>query len=178
MKWFKYDINNLDLALYERYFSLMSKERKGYVNFLKNEADRKRTVAGEMLIKTALCDDTLSILRDEHGKPYIKDSNLHISISHSGDFAVCAIDEKPIGIDIEQIRDIKLKTAEKFCNEKELMYINECDGISRFFEIWTAKESAYKMLGGSIKNFKEIDTLKLNKEYFKFSDYTVCIVTE
>ena len=178
MQWFKFDINDLNDLLYEKYFNLMGKERQEYVNSFKTESDRKRTVAGEMLIKVALCDDTLSILRDEHGKPYIKDSKLYISISHSADFAVCAIDEKPIGIDIEQIRNINLKTAEKFCNEKELMYINECDSISRFFEIWTVKESAYKMLGGGIKNFKEIDTLKLNKDYFKFSDYTVCIVTE
>ena len=178
MQWLKFNINNLTEPIYEKYFFLMSKERQEYVNSLKNESDRKRTVAGEMLIKTAICDDEAKILKDSCGKPYIKNSNLHISIGHSGDFAVCAISEKPIGIDIEKSRDIRLETAKKFCNEEELKYINECDNQNRFFEIWTAKEAAYKMSGGSIKNFKVIDTLKLNKKHFKFNDYTVCVVTE
>ena len=176
MQWYKFDIGQLSEPLYEKYLSLMSDDRRKYVNSLKHEADRKRTVAAEMLVKTAFCDDGIEILKDPCGKPYVKDSALNISIAHSGDFAVCAVSENLIGIDIEKMRDLNLNTAEKFCNQAELDFINECDSTSRFFEIWTAKEAYYKMHGGILKSFKEIDTTKINKKYFYFLDYTVCVV--
>ena len=175
MVWFKYNINDLTEEQYTKYYNLLSHERKNYVSSLKNQSAKKQTVAAEMLIKTALKDDTALILRDESGKPYIKNRDIYISISHSYNYAVCAIDDKPIGIDIEKIRDINLKTAKKFCSSKELLYINEVNSISRFFEIWTAKEATYKLLNGKIKKFKDIDVLNRKRQYFNFDNYTVCV---
>ena len=176
MKWFKFNINDFTEVLYAEYYFLMSSERREYTDSLKSDADRKRTVAGEMLARIALGNNNATILKTAEGKPYAEEININFSISHSGNFAVCAVDENKIGIDIEEIRDVDLKTAKRFCNEKELEYIG--DSINRFFEIWTAKEAAYKMLGGKIKNFKDIDIFKINKQYVKFLDYVVCIVKE
>lgn len=175
MQWYKININDITTDLYEKYYGLMTDERKSYVSSFKNEAARKRTVAAEMLIKNALDDDNIEITKDEYGKPFIKNSNKYLSISHSGDYAVCAVSDRPIGIDIEKHRDINIKTALKFCNDAELEYIYKLDTNTRFFEIWTAKEAAFKLNGGKEKDFKLIDTFKINKQYFRFTDYTVCI---
>lgn len=187
MKWYKYSAVNMPEALYDKYLSAMSDERKEYVFAINNKTDKKLTVAAEMLIKKAvsefsgITEEEIIVIKDAYGKPYAKGINVHFSISHSGDYAVCAIDEKPIGIDIEKHRPLKIKTAERFSNPDELDFINgampdEQKALSRFFEIWTAKEAAYKMQGGINPNFKSIDTLKLNKKYINFSDYTLCIV--
>ena len=178
MQWYKININDLTADLYEKYYNLMTNERKEYVSSFKNTDARKRTVAAEMLIKNAIGDDNLLITKDQHGKPFIKDCNKHINISHSGDYAACAISNSPVGIDIEKLRDINIKAAEKFCNSAELDYIYSFDSTNRFFEIWTAKEAAFKLCGGKEKNFKLIDTFNINKQYFRFLDYIVCIATE
>lgn len=182
MQWFKFDIRDMNLSLYEKYFSLMSDERKEYTKGIKTEKNRLLTVAGEMLVRknlSKICgidEAEITVKKDENGKPYCNIEDFNFSISHSGDFAACVISQNPVGIDIEKERDINLKVALKFCNESELEYIN--GSIPRFFEIWTAKEAAYKMFGGAQKEFKKIDTAKLNKQYFNFSGYTVCIVTK
>lgn len=154
----------------------MTTERKSYVDSLKTEAARKRTVAGELLVKSALKDDGIVILKDEYGKPFIKGSDKYISISHSNDYAVCAVSDSPVGIDIEIKREINLNTTRKFCNDTELAYITANDSQNRFFEIWTAKEAAYKLIGGKEKSLINIDVFKYDRKYFNFSNYFLCII--
>lgn len=186
MKWLKYDIRQLKDNEYKEYLSGLSKERKDYIMGNKNENDRKLSLMGEILVKKAVAEFCgisaydIEIQKDQNGKPYIVNLGINISISHSGDYVVCAVDNKPIGIDIEKIRDINLNVSKRFCNTDEYNYIfsNECNMPERFFEIWTAKEAEFKRLGGGKINFKTINTMELNKKYFRFSDYLVCISAE
>ena len=40
----------------------------------------------------------------EHGKPYLSDySDVHFNISHSGEYVVCSVSDKPVGVDIQKI---------------------------------------------------------------------------
>ena len=62
-----------------------------------------------MLIRTAaakaygLDPVGISFSVQEYGKPYIPAlPDMHFNISHSGRWIVCAVDSKPIGIDIEK----------------------------------------------------------------------------
>lgn len=92
---------------------------------------------------------------NEHGKPYIAHkSNFHFNVSHSGKWVVCAVGERPIGIDIELIDRINLKTAEKIAErffsreECEDFFLREYkDRLAYFCEIWTLKESFLKAIG-------------------------------
>ena len=184
MKWFKRNINELTDEQYNKYFGLMIDERKKYITSLASLEKKKQSVTGEMLVKIGVSsllninENEITISTKNNGKPYTNVKNIHFSISHSADYAVCAIDNAPIGIDIEKIGPVNLKVIERFCNEGEIEYIKSDDSVNRLFEIWTAKEAAYKMLDGKIKDFKKIDTSKLNKEYFYLDNYVVCIVKE
>lgn len=185
MKWYIYNVNTLDNQTFNRFFGLLTPKRKEYVLSLKKEKSRKLTVTGEMLAKNAISElykisiEDIIIECDPSGKPIVKNCDAKISISHSGDIAVCAVDTEPIGIDIEKIRDVSLKTAYRFSNSEEIYYIFDSDDTKeserRFFEIWTAKEAEYKRLDGQIKNFKEIDTRSINKDYYEYSGYLICI---
>ncbi len=111
-----------------------------------------------MLIRTIiveeLCIKNKHIIFDEnkYGKPYLKEyPKINFNISHLGDYVVCAIDDKPIGIDIEEVKQIEYKDiAEDFFTVSEFRYINK-QGIgtqlSKFYEIWTLKESYLKCCG-------------------------------
>ena len=166
MKWYKYDILDLTDAEYDKWYSLMSEDKQQRVDRFRFVDDRKRTVAGEMLARKAIAEwcrvapESISFGIKEHGKPYAKDLPVEFNISHSGDMVVCAVDDKPIGIDIEQIRSIDLIVAKRICTYEELLYIfghtpteqdfiytTDTEILTRFFELWTAKEAYYKHFG-------------------------------
>ena len=108
MKWYKYDIRDLFQDEYEKWYSLMSVEKKQRVDRFRLVDDKKRTVAGEMLARKAIAEwggiapESITFGTKEHGKPYAKDLAVEFNVSHSGDMVVCAVDDKPIGIDIER----------------------------------------------------------------------------
>lgn len=48
----------------------------------------------------------MTLLRTAEGKPYLAKCPLHLSLSHSGPFAVCALSDQPVGVDIERFRSV------------------------------------------------------------------------
>ncbi len=173
MKWYKYDIRDLTNAEYNKWYSLMSADKQHRVDRFRFNDDKKRTVAGEMLARKAIAEwcsvapESISFGIKEHGKPYAKDLAVEFNISHSGDMVVCAVDDKPVGIDIEQIHPIDLTVAKRICTDEELLYLfghapterdftftTDIEILTRFFEIWTAKEACGKCIGTGLNNGK------------------------
>lgn len=187
------EISNFGDKEYALAYSKLSQSRKEYINTLKNPILKKQTLAGEILIKKLLYSEyniTDAIIeRTTSGRPYVKNYNIYISISHSKNAVVCAADISPIGVDIEKIRPVNIKIATRICTENEIDYLlkaapntplNYCcnnEIITEFFKIWTAKEAYFKMTDGKIKNFKEINTLAINKKYSFYNGYIICITT-
>ncbi len=75
---------------------------------------------GELLVRT-LTNKKLKIGnerivwgKNHYGKPYLNGyPNYYFNISHSGEFVVCAISNNPVGIDIEQIKQIEYEEIAK-----------------------------------------------------------------
>lgn len=68
-----------------------------------------RRLSGEALVRFALKEcwnlspETYRIARGEKGKPFIVGvENVFFNISHSGDYVVCAVSDREVGIDIEK----------------------------------------------------------------------------
>lgn len=133
-------------------------EKKCKIQRFVNKEDKIRTLIGEILIRTIIAkelnfiDRNVIFDKNEHGKPYLKDYlDFNFNISHSGELVVCAIDDKTIGIDIEQVKYIEYKEiAECFFSTSEFNYIMQNYAyiqLSKFYEIWTLKESYIKCCG-------------------------------
>lgn len=193
MKWYKYDIRDLTDAEYNKWYSLMSDDKQQRVDRFRFVDDKKRTVVGEMLARKAIakwCGVTPKSITfgvKEHGKPYAKDLPVEFNISHSGDMVVCAVDDKPIGTDIELIRPVDLTVAKRICTDEELLYLfgyepteqdftftTDNEILTRFFELWTTKEAYGKCIG---KGVKSISSYSSNCNIVKhiFSDYVIRI---
>lgn len=88
-----------------------------------------------------------------YGKPYLVDyPEIFFNLSHSDNWIVCAISDREIGIDVEQIRDISCMPAivEKMFSPSERMQVMDLEGfagLDMFFSVWTLKESFVKYLG-------------------------------
>lgn len=91
----------------------------------------------------------------ELGKPYFANLDIEFSLSHTGLMWMCIFDEKPCGIDIQQVKSCKFEAiADRHFSENEIAYVNLW-GEEGFFEIWTAKEAFGKYTGKGIFGEKE-----------------------
>ncbi len=122
-----------------------------------NPTSRLQTVAGELLARHSVGEFTgnasqeIKLVYGEKGKPHIQNlSDVHFNISHSGHYVVCAVADKEIGVDVERIRKVNLRIAERFFSAPELFDLMQLDEEARklyFITLWTIKESYLKAIG-------------------------------
>ena len=155
MELFWYDIRKMSEEEYRAAYALLSPARQKRVDGIAAEDDRRRTVAAELLVRKAVGEklgitpEKVALSVDENDKPHIEGDPLYVSMSHSGAWAVCAIGEKPVGVDVEMIRAAQEKFIGRVCTETEQTYIRYGDAgcYRRFWECWTAKEALFKLTG-------------------------------
>lgn len=164
------DFSEDDLAAV---YEALSPSRKAHIDAFRHPGAKKQSLTGEALLRRLLGNDAI-IERLPSGQPVLSDGSAFISIAHCDDYVVCAVSEKPVGIDIEKIRPVKPGMADKVCTAEELQYVQQDE--TRFFEIWTAKEAYFKMQGTGITNFQAVNTLTLPRKVFRQSDYIVTFV--
>lgn len=132
---------------------LLSAERKNKIERLARPEDRRLSLGAGLLLQQVLKKygiENQSISYGENGKPQMED--VYFNLSHSHHMVACAISDKPVGCDIEKVRDIKENVATRFFSEQEITYIEEAeDEKDMFFRLWTIKESYMKMTGDGLK---------------------------
>ena len=79
-----------------------------------------------------------------------------ISISHSRGAAAAAVDDAPVGIDVERVRHIDERVARHFMVEGEIADMQRCTIPNRILHWWCAKEAAWKQLGGAARFLKQV----------------------
>lgn len=160
MKIYQTNLNKVTENQLNELFEQMSDEKKRSVMRTKIEHKRNLRIAADGICRLAISEfcavspDEIDFGYNEYGKPFAKNLPVHFSVSHSGDIAVCVVSDKKIGVDVEKIRDVNPRSAERFASEKEKEYIR--NNPNGFFEIWTLKEAYFKCigtgLGADIKN--------------------------
>ena len=164
-------IMDVTIPSFEFFLPRVSAERIERMKKFRFEMDKRRGLAAEALLNFGikqLCPGLsfpLTLSRDENGKPSLvflereltllrnegilteEEDGIEFSLSHSGDYAVCAISERQeekLGVDIERRRKDEGKIAEHFFCENEVRSIHSAEDFYRF---WTLKESFTKAQG-------------------------------
>ena len=76
------------------------------------------------ILKEEYSIDSFTIIKNEFGKPYLKDNQLYFSISHDIDTCAIAISSSEIGIDLEYLNYNERVINKYFYDaEKEIMVI-------------------------------------------------------
>lgn len=191
---FYYDIRKITDEIYKRELSRLPRIRQAEILKKARMDDRKRSLAGDMLARKYLSrlysvdPEEIIFAKGEHGKPYVLNLPAHFNISHSGSYAVLAVSDRPIGVDIETVRDFSAILAKRCFTEEELHYLAGT-GPSRkkavmqrcFYELWTAKEAYLKYTGTGISGGMQSLTLTCEgdklypaqKDVRLFFDYSV-----
>ena len=87
-----------------------------------------------------------------NGKPEME--GIYFNLSHSKNMVICAVGEKTVGCDIEQICKVPEKVANRFFSETEIEYLSKFKGQEKskqFYRLWTMKESYIKMTGEGMR---------------------------
>ncbi|MCV9948966.1 4'-phosphopantetheinyl transferase superfamily protein [Paenibacillus sp. BT-177] len=124
--------------------------------FLHRE-DALRGLYADVLLRWLACrqlkipNASLQFTYNVFGKPSLLNAPaFHFNVSHSGKWVVCAIDDHPLGIDIEQLRPIDFEVGRVCFSDTEydaLMHQDAESRLSYFYDLWTLKESFVKAEG-------------------------------
>jgi 4'-phosphopantetheinyl transferase len=157
---------------YQSLLLLVSPEKRSRIERFHHFIDAQRTLLGDMLIrmisrqKLGLDHEQITFSQNEWGKPFLVGyGDFHFNLSHAGRYVACVIDDEPVGIDIEEIKQIDMNIAKRYFNEKEKSYLfsfSEEQKRQVFFQIWTRKESYIKRDGRGLRiplsSFSVFDT--------------------
>ena len=175
------EFSESDLALT---YNLLSKEQQEYINGL-NPLKKDQSLAARCLLSFLLKEMNFTVSIENlsstnSGKPYFADSNVFISLTHSKEYVGCAVSDKPVGIDIEQIKDVKDSVIERVCSKDEISYLaKSCK--DEFFTLWTLKEAYIKAASETIKmseiSFVENGKITDNYTLGQIDNYKWAIIT-
>lgn len=175
MDWQYLDIRDITQEQFESWYAMADQARREKCDTCRLWEDRLRSIAGDHLARTGIAahcgvePGDIRFARSAAGKPFVQGMDVHFNISHSGHYVVCAVSDRPVGIDVEQLRPLKAKLTKKVCTPEELAYLMEADGwgetltgeaMVRFFRIWTTKEAYFKWTGTGITDLRSFDTLE------------------
>lgn len=120
-------------------------------NSFKNH-NTKLSFGWKYVLKIILNEQYNGVFKDEHGKPFLIDSNIQFSISHSKNLiAIAILEHKKIGIDIEYCSDKVERVKHKFLCDQEL---NNISSLTELTQFWCIKEATYKLNGKKNISFK------------------------
>lgn len=140
----------------------------------------EKNISSEDLLTKVLKENyqinNFNIIKNEFGKPYIKNSNLFFSIGHDKDISIIAISNKEIGVDIEYLNyNQHVINKYFFDNEKEIMN-NSKNKEYDFTKIWVKKEAYLKMKGTGLNYGQEnIDTTKIKADIKEFEQFLIAV---
>ena len=170
---------DLEAALKE-----ISEQRREQAMRFKHEQGQRLCVLAYLLLKKGLCEeygitDNPVFEYNEHGKPsIIGHPEIYFNFSHCKEAVACAISDKPVGVDVESIREYKDCLVHYTMNEDEIREIESSEHPDvAFIRLWTMKEATLKLLGiGISKDMKSV--LDGTKKYTTIERqryiYTIC----
>ena len=161
-------MNQCTDAEVQRMLPLVSKQRREQALRYKHTLGQFCCLKSWLMLKEGL-EVTGYGLQDfaynEQGKPFIE-GGPYFSISHCKEGIAVAIDDQPIGIDIEGIRHADESLIERTMNEEERLWVMGYGLQDRAFtRLWTRKEAVVKAQGVGIYSFEQLQTILDNRQW-------------
>jgi 4'-phosphopantetheinyl transferase len=151
--------DHIDTFDFEAALPLLSEQRREQALRFRHQLGRQTCAAAYLLLCEGLrqeygIHEKPVFSYGEHGKPFITDHpEIHFNLSHCREAAICAIANRPVGIDIESVRHYKESLARYTMNECELEKIMHAERPDvAFTRLWTMKEAVLKLSGEGIRN--------------------------
>lgn len=151
---------------FDKWFEKMNDQRKEKIIRCKSEVDKQRSLLAGILLQYGLEKDRFA-------------KQVFYSISHSGNYVICVLSDRQVGIDIEnkfrsvfsESKETHLdRIAKKCLTMGEEIHFHSCEDdekVDMLMNFWTKKESYSKAIGkGLAMDFSSIDTEKMEGLYW------------
>ena len=128
------------------------------ISYIKSESLRKQKLAVRALLD-ALFEEKVYLSHHDNGKPYIENSAMNISITHTPRYvAVILNPTEEAGIDCESLDRDFSAVKKKALSEDEIEEVEDLDEDERNEQLaiyWCAKEAVYKKMSQYKVDFAE-----------------------
>lgn len=142
------------------YLGKLETRRREKLLHMKNKRAQAVSLAAGCVLYDALCErlglwpgvtPPFSVEYGEKGKPFLPHyPELHFNLSHSGDYVCAALGDGPVGVDLQEKTEVRMRVAERFFTASDNQRLAECKEEGRrdlFFRMWSVKESYVKLTG-------------------------------
>jgi 4'-phosphopantetheinyl transferase len=191
IKVYAMNVADIDIAD-EKLLKKMSAKRLEKLAKMRVELKKKQAIGAELLLNYALGNKSpVEWQTDENGKLFIPNCSTHVNLSHSGNYAVCAVADTVVGIDIQKTDKANFALAKRFFTSDECDYINSAQNSNdAFYDIWVKKESFIKAVGkglaiplssfATLNSIVEYEGLQYTFKKYSVSDssYKICVCTQ
>lgn len=135
----------------------VSEQRREQALRFRHELGQRLSVLAYRLLKRCLSElygmeGNPRLEYDEHGKPAIAGRpDICFSLSHCREAVACAVSTRPVGIDVEAIREYRPSLVRYTMNDEETAAVERADDpAAAFIRLWTMKEATVKLTGTGI----------------------------
>lgn len=170
----------------ESLYHLISETRKDRIMSFRVFEDKMRcyvaglvaTLASAMHLGVSFTE--IEQKSEEGGAPYAVSTNgekVFLSLSHSGKYVTCIVDDHVCGIDVEKI----INDKRVYSIAQNYFHSSECEALSRildekkkieyFYMLWTLKEAYLKMTGVGLLRSLASFSVHIDDEYIYISDF-------
>ena len=135
----------------------------------------------KQLVEAYTCQEMPPLAKMPLGKPYFPGKSLHFSISHSKKTVFCALSDRPIGIDAEELtRTIDPRLAEKILSAAEYAQYQAAEDRNRaLLTFWVLKEAAAKCSGRGLQGYPNHTDFSLtDPRVFQLGGCLVAVIEE
>jgi 4'-phosphopantetheinyl transferase len=171
----------------EQLLEFLPVENWTFFTRFKRTTSLQRSLLGEVLLryilgcKLGIQSNTIIFRKSDNGKPYLENKETHFNLSHSGDWVVMAFSDGEVGIDVEVVRPVNYRIAERFFSLEEVASLNSKEGdekLDYFFDLWTLKESFLKLIGTGLTRSLNSFTIYHDRERFRIKEKGKLIDTD
>jgi len=179
VKVYAVDIRDIDFA--PQWLKFVSGHKRQRFYGMRDSQSMNPTLIGDLLIRflaiqyLGVSNQNLLFKTTEFGKPYLAESNqpFHFNLSHSGHWVVCAIDQSPVGIDVQLMEPIDFNLAKNVLPlpaYRHYLNLPPAQQLGYFYDLWTRRESMLKLTGQGLSDpmADPIDQLEKQSMYFKY----------
>lgn len=154
----------------QRMLPLVSAQRREQALKYKHTFGQYCCLKSWLMLMNELGNERMSELGEwkynKHGKPYWEDGP-YFSISHCKQGIAVAIDDEPVGIDIETIRHADAELIARTMNEEERVGMDD----RKFTRLWTQKEAVVKAQGVGIQSFEQLQHIMSKSRDLEISTF-------
>ena len=173
---------------WEMLLELVPQSRREAIEVIRRRGDRACSLCAGLLLAYARRRKQIPAdapeYKEAHGRPCLDYGSWDYNLSHTSHWAVCAIGDERLGIDMEETErfrdheDRNRRLLEHIANEaeRECFEGTEADRENALARIWTRKEAHAKRIGnGILMDFPSIDTLKEEEYLTVYPEEGLCI---